>query len=1114
MSAIVPASDPGQLDLSTLFSGMVVDPDQVYFLGITLADTPHPRHQVKATCNSLAVGMDYRSVTLREPVYEFGFYVDDGSVKPPRANIQEKLNPLPPHYFSTHAALGTIQGETVHGAIAHYTYRLHDTNLHPQIFARKWQLFKVENGNHTPMSTPGIPRGDRDVDLDFVAPADPGDEGVHYRLYCLTYDGRGVAGEPFSMGLTGDDLFYLKVGPDPTTDPGICLRVGWENTSGEVIPALDCDGNRFSEGKIFAMPVGPGIDPTEDYYGLRYAYATGSAGITAVDKHPDPLFSGGLHDPAYWHYKNPQPNQFPMSIQWRVRTRYGLSEYSGGTLVTYEPTIPDPDPFETNLSFDWRDPRPSEITPGMIVRIEMPLNRDEDHVPYFTLWIFNSSHPERNHHLVIPGANLSCLPANAGSSGWYSGWRVPDDIGTILDLEADEQAVLRAKVKWIDPNNDPLPCESGDPFLFDFGEPPTFDEHYLEVFADSAGVGGETGEPLSFDQFFFQTDGNPPTVTGATGSVNVAFIETHGGSLLATRFLWRWHDGTQYWHNGTWGNIPDFTEVDINGTDAFSQRWHWEEPTGLIEPAGPHGEPFAGFTGAFFGAGTSRTVTIETKMIFDQGGESIEVDGPALQITFNLNQTDVGIDAFTLDGGFGEISHLHTTQGQIPHLTFTIDTDSPDVPAVYLAIHREGTSLHCGTLTDLENENLFTVTQSTSPSGNLRYILTAGDTSELHNLLNGGTGEFKITVATDPCENGAVSQGIEPKTITVNPGQSFLVRVHYRDHLGSSVMSKAYSPVFAGSETGREPMKLSLGSTTLHLYPRPTEYHHYDPFGAPIPNVANEDDPRYTDHEYDPVSGFHYMKGRFQLAAIAKFNRPDPARDWDWMNPHSLNLYQYVRNNPINLFDPYGLFGEPATTLGILIELPAAFGRELEAIWNSVPDTIETLGEIGREYAKDPQGFSESMVEGAFENILTMETFIRGSPAERLEMVEGSLQEFENTLATISDEEAADVILDAIFIAFTKGKGTRGKTKLKKKKEGVERKKTKKERRAMEKAQARIDRFGDKDFEEPASEQFAKWRAQEKQKLDGRSGRRKMHDAKDHGIDRTKKELEEDFEKN
>ena len=145
-------------------------------------------------------------------------------------------------------------------------------------------------------------------------------------------------------------------------------------------------------------------------------------------------------------------------------------------------------------------------------------------------------------------------------------------------------------------------------------------------------------------------------------------------------------------------------------------------------------------------------------------------------------------------------------------------------------------------------------------------------------------------------------QGIEPKTITVNPGQSFLVRVHYRDHLGSSVMSKAYSPVFAGSETGREPMKLSLGSTTLHLYPRPTEYHHYDPFGAPIPNVAT----RYTDHEYDPTSGFHYMKGRFQLAAIAKFNRPDPARDWDWENPHSINLYLYVRNDPINAWDPTG----------------------------------------------------------------------------------------------------------------------------------------------------------------------------------------------------------------
>ena len=40
---------------------------------------------------------------------------------------------------------------------------------------------------------------------------------------------------------------------------------------------------------------------------------------------------------------------------------------------------------------------------------------------------------------------------------------------------------------------------------------------------------------------------------------------------------------------------------------------------------------------------------------------------------------------------------------------------------------------------------------------------------------------------------------------------------------------------------------------------------------------------------------------------LGKFNRPDPMRDWDWENPGSINLYQYVRNDPINASDPTGL---------------------------------------------------------------------------------------------------------------------------------------------------------------------------------------------------------------
>ncbi len=48
------------------------------------------------------------------------------------------------------------------------------------------------------------------------------------------------------------------------------------------------------------------------------------------------------------------------------------------------------------------------------------------------------------------------------------------------------------------------------------------------------------------------------------------------------------------------------------------------------------------------------------------------------------------------------------------------------------------------------------------------------------------------------------------------------------------------------------------------------------------------------------------IEGRFQLPNYAKFNRPDPQRDWDWLRPHTLNLYEYCSNDPVNAWDPTG----------------------------------------------------------------------------------------------------------------------------------------------------------------------------------------------------------------
>jgi uncharacterized protein RhaS with RHS repeats len=49
------------------------------------------------------------------------------------------------------------------------------------------------------------------------------------------------------------------------------------------------------------------------------------------------------------------------------------------------------------------------------------------------------------------------------------------------------------------------------------------------------------------------------------------------------------------------------------------------------------------------------------------------------------------------------------------------------------------------------------------------------------------------------------------------------------------------------------------------------------------------------------------MHARYYDRNFARFTRPDPAFDFNPVNPFSFNLYGYTRNNPVNAWDPDGL---------------------------------------------------------------------------------------------------------------------------------------------------------------------------------------------------------------
>jgi RHS repeat-associated protein len=75
----------------------------------------------------------------------------------------------------------------------------------------------------------------------------------------------------------------------------------------------------------------------------------------------------------------------------------------------------------------------------------------------------------------------------------------------------------------------------------------------------------------------------------------------------------------------------------------------------------------------------------------------------------------------------------------------------------------------------------------------------------------------------------------------------------------------------------------------------------------PPPHVFSPS--RFTGKERDNESGLDYFGARYYGSSMSRFMSPDPSglSFADPENPQSLNLYSYVRNNPLTNTDPTGM---------------------------------------------------------------------------------------------------------------------------------------------------------------------------------------------------------------
>src|SRR6202167_1915337 len=77
----------------------------------------------------------------------------------------------------------------------------------------------------------------------------------------------------------------------------------------------------------------------------------------------------------------------------------------------------------------------------------------------------------------------------------------------------------------------------------------------------------------------------------------------------------------------------------------------------------------------------------------------------------------------------------------------------------------------------------------------------------------------------------------------------------------------------------------------------------YDSFGKLTGSTGTMTNPfQYTGREFDPETGIYEYRARYYDQTVGKFVSEDPLR-FD----AGINFYRYVKNNAVNLVDPYGL---------------------------------------------------------------------------------------------------------------------------------------------------------------------------------------------------------------
>jgi RHS repeat-associated protein len=200
------------------------------------------------------------------------------------------------------------------------------------------------------------------------------------------------------------------------------------------------------------------------------------------------------------------------------------------------------------------------------------------------------------------------------------------------------------------------------------------------------------------------------------------------------------------------------------------------------------------------------------------------------------------------------------------------------------------------------------ITVSVSPSS---YNLSASQTGQFSATVTGSSNQ-NVTWSINPSVGFISSSGSYTAPDSISNNQTVTVTATSQAN-SSATGSAAVNLTASSGSSVYYYVDDQLGTSRVITTSNGTVCYDADfyPFGGERPYTDScPPNYKFTSKERDLESNLDYFGARHFTSSLGRFMSPDPIGIFvaDPSTPQSWNLYAYVRNNPLNLLDPFGLY--------------------------------------------------------------------------------------------------------------------------------------------------------------------------------------------------------------